>query len=87
MGNVYLFIYFFVHPPKYLLSTCTMSYANILVLKDLHSLGKIIHMHSHNYNKILNLVCFIGVSGKESLGRESIVSKAENRKVSVFGKC
>lgn len=87
MGTVHLFIYFFVHPPKYLLSTCTMSYANILVLKDLYSLGKIIHMHSHNYNKILNLVCSIGDKGKESLGRERIVRKAEDRKVSVFGKC
>lgn len=37
MENVYLFVYFFVHPPKYLLSTCTMSYVNILVLKDLKS--------------------------------------------------
>lgn len=37
MENVYLFVYFFVHPPKYVLSTCTMSYVNILVLKDLKS--------------------------------------------------
>lgn len=51
------------------------------------------HEHTHNYHRTLSLVSSEGVPGYiegtgESLGRENMMSKAENRKVeNVFGKC